>query len=193
MRPYPPYYRATFASSDLIYPLFHPPPLRSGYHRSGEQRAYPVVEREEFGSVRLEPVPRWECPGVVALVRGGTIRPTYLLVTACQPLWPFHSHEVLATLHLRSTCRSFPSPPPPQGWQGPDHCPRSFARRITPSHVRVGTPGHHRVRWVVLLPPLRHFSIDLVVECIMCTFNLWSQSDYYGDSVALGLASRRQS
>jgi hypothetical protein len=33
-----------------------------------------------------------------------------------------------------------------QGWQGPDRCPRSFGRRITPSPVRVGTPGHHRVR-----------------------------------------------
>ena len=33
-----------------------------------------------------------------------------------------------------------------QGWQGLDRCPRSFGRRITPSPVRVGTPGHHRVR-----------------------------------------------
>ena len=33
-----------------------------------------------------------------------------------------------------------------QGWQGPDRCPRSFGRRITPPPVRVGTPGHHRVR-----------------------------------------------
>jgi hypothetical protein len=90
---------------------------------------------------------------VVVLIRRRAIRPTYLLVTACQPFWPFRSHEALATLHLRSTFRSFPSPPPPQGWQRSDRCPRSFARRITPSHVRVGTPGHHRVRWVVLLPP----------------------------------------
>jgi hypothetical protein len=130
---------------------------------------------------------------VVALVRGGTILPTYLLVTACQPFWPFHSHEVLATLHLRSTLRSFPGPPPPQGWQGPDRCPRSFARRIAPSRVRVGTPGHHRGHRVVLLPPLRHFSIDLADGCTICTFILWSHADYYEGSVALGLAPDRRS
>ena len=94
---------------------------------------------------------------------------------------------------MRSTFRSFPGPPPPQGWQGSDRCPRSFARRITPSHVRVGTPGHHRVRWVVLLPPLRHFSIDLADGCVMCISILWSHADYYGGSVALGLAPGRRS
>ena len=188
-RPSPPRYRAAFASSDLVYPLLHPPPSRSGYHRSGECRAYPVADRKECGSVRLESVPRRESLDVVALVRGGTILPTYLLVMAYQPLWPFRSHEVLTTLHLCSTLRSFPSPPPPQGWQGPDHCPRSFARRITPSHVRVGTPGHHRVRGVVLLPPLRHFSIDLVDGISI----LWSHSNYYGDSVTMGLAPVRPS
>jgi hypothetical protein len=193
LRPDPPRYRATFASSDLVYPLLHPPPLRSGYHRGGEHRAYPVVDREESGSARLESVPRWECLDVVVLIRRRAIRPTYLLVTACQPFWPFHSHEALATLHLRSTFRSFPSPPPPQGWQRSDRCPRSFARRITPSHVRVGTPGHHRVRWVVLLPPLRNFSIDLVDECLMCASILWSHSDYYDDSVTMGLAPFRRS
>src|SRR5947209_2990546 len=30
------------SSSDLVYPLLRPPPLRSGYHRGGEHRAYPV-------------------------------------------------------------------------------------------------------------------------------------------------------
>jgi len=30
---------------------------------------------------------------VVVLVRRRAIRPTYLLVTACQPFWPFRSHE----------------------------------------------------------------------------------------------------
>ena len=29
---------------------------------------------------------------VVVLVRRRAIRPTYLLVTACQPFWPFRSH-----------------------------------------------------------------------------------------------------
>src|SRR5262249_53227119 len=62
-RPYPPRYRAAFASSDLVYPLLRPPSLRSGYHRGGEHRAYPVVDGEESGSVRLESVPRWEYLG----------------------------------------------------------------------------------------------------------------------------------
>lgn len=30
-RPYPPYYRATFAFSGIFYPLRRPPPLRLGY------------------------------------------------------------------------------------------------------------------------------------------------------------------
>jgi hypothetical protein len=30
---------------------------------------------------------------VVVLVRRRAIRPTYRLVTACQPFWPFRSHE----------------------------------------------------------------------------------------------------
>src|SRR3954469_2324414 len=74
-------------------PALRPPPLRSGYHRGGERRAYPVVDGEESGSARLESVPRWEFLDVVVLVRRRAIRPTYLLVTACQPFWPFRSHE----------------------------------------------------------------------------------------------------
>ena len=61
LRPYPPHYRAAFASSDLFYPLLRPPSLQSGYHRGGEHRAYPVVDEDVCGPVRLESVPRWAC------------------------------------------------------------------------------------------------------------------------------------
>ena len=50
------------------------------------------------------------------------------------------------TLHLRSTLPAFPSPPPHRGWQRSEHCSQSFAPQITPQHVWVGTPGHHRAR-----------------------------------------------
>jgi hypothetical protein len=50
------------------------------------------------------------------------------------------------TLHLRSTFPAFPSPPPRRGWQGSEHCPQSFAPRISRQHVWVGTPGHHGAR-----------------------------------------------
>ena len=50
------------------------------------------------------------------------------------------------TLHLRSTFPAFPSPPPRRGWQRSEHCSQSFAPQITPQHVWVGTPGHHRAR-----------------------------------------------
>ena len=56
------------------------------------------------------------------------------------------------TLHLRSTLPSFPSPLPRRGWQKPEHCPQSFAPRMTRQHVWVGTPGHHRVRAGSLSP-----------------------------------------
>src|SRR5689334_21683491 len=49
LRPYPPHYRAAFASSDIVYPLSHLLPLRSGYHRGGGRGAYPVADREERG------------------------------------------------------------------------------------------------------------------------------------------------
>src|SRR5215210_4188636 len=47
-RPYPPHYRAAFASSDIVYPPSRLPPLRSGYHRGGGRGAYPVADREEW-------------------------------------------------------------------------------------------------------------------------------------------------
>ena len=50
------------------------------------------------------------------------------------------------TLHVRSTLPAFPSPPPHRGWQRSEHCPQSFAPRITRQHVWVGTPGHHGAR-----------------------------------------------
>lgn len=102
--------------------------------------------------------------------------------------------ELQVALHFRSTGNR-PSlvRPPRRGWQGAGHCPRGFGQRITRLPARVGTPGHRRVRWVVLLSPSRHFSIDLVDGCVMCTFILWSHADYYEDSVTLGLASFRPS
>jgi hypothetical protein len=115
--------------------------LRSGYHRGGEYRAYPVVDREEWGPVRLESLPRWES----RMRRTGwnrAIRPTYHFGHGLISLFgrlQFTGLEM--TLHSRSTFRSFPSPSPRRGWQGSEHCPRSFGRRIAPSPVRVGTPG----------------------------------------------------
>src|SRR6516162_1651597 len=50
------------------------------------------------------------------------------------------------TLYLRSTFPAFPRPPPQRGWQRSDHCPQSFAPRMTRQHVWVGTPGHHEAR-----------------------------------------------
>ena len=62
------------------------------------------------------------------------------------------SRGFMMTLHLRSTFPSFPSPPPRRGWQRSEHCPQSFAPRITRQHVWVGTPGHHRARSGSLSP-----------------------------------------
>jgi hypothetical protein len=56
------------------------------------------------------------------------------------------------TLYLRSTLPAFPSPPPHRGWQRSEHCPQSFAPRITRQHVWVGTPGHHGARSGFLSP-----------------------------------------
>jgi hypothetical protein len=56
------------------------------------------------------------------------------------------------TLHLRSTLPDFPSPPPHRDSQRSEHCPQSFAPRITRQHVWVGTPGHYRARSGSLSP-----------------------------------------
>jgi len=56
------------------------------------------------------------------------------------------------TLYLRSTLPNFPSPPPRQGLQRSEHCPQSFAPRITRQHVWVGTPGHYGARSGSLSP-----------------------------------------
>src|SRR4051794_18211045 len=85
-QPYPPHYRAAFASSDIVDPPSHLPPSRSGYHRGGGRGAYPVADREEFGrsgwdlcsggSDRISPPRR----------RAGRSYPRTVLVPACQPL-----------------------------------------------------------------------------------------------------------
>jgi len=61
---------------------------------SGEHRAYPVVTREECGSVRLESVPRREF--LDASHESETMRsyPLTFWSWPHQPLWPVHSHEV---------------------------------------------------------------------------------------------------
>jgi len=56
------------------------------------------------------------------------------------------------TLHLRSTLPTFPRPSPTRGCQRTEHCPQGFAPQITPQHVWVGTPGHHRARSGSLSP-----------------------------------------
>ena len=84
--------------------------------------------------------------------RAGTSRgPTHF------PFWarrvsllsPISPYGPLMALHSRSTFPSSPSPPLPSGWRSEGHCPRGFARRVTPSHAWVGAPGHHRAyaRW----------------------------------------------
>src|SRR3954447_461712 len=76
-QPCPPGYRAAFAFSDIIYPPSRPPTLRSGYHRGGGRRAYPVVAEEGWGAVGLEPLPRWGSSDVAVPRRSGTDRPTH--------------------------------------------------------------------------------------------------------------------
>jgi hypothetical protein len=51
-----------------------------------------------------------------------------------------------ASLHVRSAFHVSPGRAPPRGWQGCRRCPRSFTPWVTPQHVRVGAPEHHRVR-----------------------------------------------
>jgi hypothetical protein len=94
-----------------------------------------------------------------------------ILVMAYQPLWPFvPSRGFTMTLHLRSTLPDFPSPFPPRGWQVMEHCPRSFAPWMTPQHVRVGTPGHYRVRIGSLSPDStlshRPYEVSLEYACV---------------------------
>jgi hypothetical protein len=70
-----------------------------------------------------------------------------ILVVASQPLWPLvPSRGFRVTLHWRSTFPAFPRPSPRRGWQRSEHCPQSFAPRITRQHVWGGTPGHYRAR-----------------------------------------------
>src|SRR3954452_8308038 len=95
-QPYPPGYGAAFASSDIVYPLSHLPPSRSGYHRGGGRGAYPVADREEWGrrgwglcsggSDRMSPPRR----------RAGRSYPRTVLVPACQPLEPVRLYGALS-------------------------------------------------------------------------------------------------
>ena len=50
-------------------------------------------------------------------------------------LAPILPYEPLMALHSRSTFPSSPSPRLPSGWRSEGHCPRGFARRVTPSHA----------------------------------------------------------
>ena len=85
-QPYPPDYRAAFASSDIVYPLSRLLPLRSGYHRGGGRGAYPVADREECGRIG------WDlCAGGIHRMspphrRVGQSYPRTVLVPASQPL-----------------------------------------------------------------------------------------------------------
>jgi hypothetical protein len=62
-----------------------------------------------------------------------------------------------ASLHVRSAFHVSPGRAPPQGWQSCRRCPRSFTPWVTPQHVRVGAPKHHRVRPGC---PDRHSNLD---------------------------------
>src|SRR5262249_53136764 len=81
--PYPPDYRAAFASSLLLYPLPHRYPLRCAY-RQGRQGAYHVPQVCPRG---LGPA---SAPGARHLRRVSSEHPAlapYLLVQASQHLW----------------------------------------------------------------------------------------------------------
>src|SRR5205807_1647637 len=137
---YPTYYRSAFASSELSYPLHHHPPLRlgyrlSGYRFGGTQRAYPVVDREAANWTVGVCAPVGIVHVAVPKHREQTY-PTYLLVTAYQPLLPCMRHEALSDSSSGSTFQSFPSPRPHRGSQSAEHCPQSFRHRITPLPVR---------------------------------------------------------
>jgi hypothetical protein len=62
-----------------------------------------------------------------------------------------------ASLHVRSAFHVSPGRALPRGWQSCRRCPRSFTPWVTPQHVRVGAPKHHRVRPGC---PDRHSSLD---------------------------------
>src|SRR3954468_4864403 len=118
-RPYPPRYRAAFACSDIVYPLSHLPPLRSGYHRCGGRGAYPVADREERGRSG------WDlCSGGIDRMspphrRVGQSDPRTVLVPACQPLEPVRLYGALCGPSLTFNRKPpFPGPPPRRGWQG---------------------------------------------------------------------------
>ena len=62
-----------------------------------------------------------------------------------------------ASLHVRSAFHVSPGRAPPRGWQSCRRCPRSVTPWVTPQHVRVGAPKHHRVRTG---EPDRHSYLD---------------------------------
>jgi hypothetical protein len=145
--PYPADYRPAFAFSGILYPLARPPSSRSRYRpcRAGAVGLTQLIEieirRGEAGP--NSPVGH---PGAAA----GTARsdgPSHVAFWL-RPVSLFGRFGVTspASLHVRSAFHVSPGRAPPRGWQGCRRCPRSFTPWVTPQHVRVGAPKHHRVR-----------------------------------------------
>jgi hypothetical protein len=145
--PYPADYRPAFAFSGILYPLARPPSSRSGYRPCGAgavgltQLIEIEMRRGEAGL--YSPVGH---PGA-AVGKGRSDGPSHVAFWL-RPVSLFGRFGVTspASLHVRSAFHVSPGRAPPRGWQGCRRCPRSFTPWVTPQHVRVGAPKHHRVR-----------------------------------------------
>jgi hypothetical protein len=145
--PYPADYRPAFAFSGILYPLARPPSSRSGYRPCGAgavgltQLIEIEIRRGEAGLYSPVGHPR------AAVGKGRSDGPSHVAFWL-RPVSLFGRFGVTspASLHVRSAFHVSPGRAPPRGWQGCRRCPRSFTPWVTPQHVRVGAPKHHRVR-----------------------------------------------
>jgi hypothetical protein len=147
-QPYPPHYRAAFASSDLSFPLPHPLPYgRETAEAGGMGLPQLATEKLQAGEVGAsDPVGVTDAAARWHLTRSYPLPVWARRISLISPILPY---EPLMALHSRSTFPPSPSPLLPSGWRSEGHCPQGFARRVTPSHAWVGAPGHHRAyaRW----------------------------------------------
>lgn len=156
--PYPADYGPAFAFSGILYPLARPPSSRSGYRPCGAGTVglTQLIEIEMCrGEAGLNsPVGH---PGAAA-GKARSDGPSHVAFWL-RPVSLFGRFGVTSptSLHLRSAFHVSPGRAPPRGWQGCRRCPRSFTPWVTPQHVRVGAPKHHRVQPGC---PDRHSNLD---------------------------------
>jgi hypothetical protein len=129
----------------FLYPLRHPLPCGrdTAASRDGTSGAYPVVQCGEADGEAASYSPAGHGATVVEASNRRS-DPHALLAPACQHLWPVPMTDLN---HGRSLAFSLPSsagPPPDWCFQIVGRCPRSFTRRIAPSHVRVAALGWTR-------------------------------------------------